>query len=81
MAKAIIVMIKFFFVCFITVIILLPFLSFGSAPPPPPPPSSSPPSGFMESAKDALMASLQRRGGKPFQVQRTSPGGPDQHHH
>ncbi|KAG6607905.1 hypothetical protein SDJN03_01247, partial [Cucurbita argyrosperma subsp. sororia] len=57
--------------CFFIVIILVPFLSFGA-------PS---PSGFMESAREALMASLHRQGERRFQVQRSTPGGPDQHHH
>ncbi|CAK9325242.1 unnamed protein product [Citrullus colocynthis] len=72
MGAAIIRIMNFFFLCFIIVIILLPFLSFGA---------SSSPGGFMESAREALMASLHRQGGKPSQVQRISPGGPDQQHH
>lgn len=36
---------------------------------------------LMEIAKQALKASIQRNGGKPFDSKRVSPGGPDSRHH
>ncbi|KAE8703294.1 putative Mitochondrial transcription termination factor family protein [Hibiscus syriacus] len=36
---------------------------------------------LVEEGREAIKASIQRNGGEPFESKRTSPGGPDPHHH